>query len=422
MRAIAGFFLSMLIVTAYGCGDDDDDGTSGGGGAAGTSGSGGETAGSGGGQSGSGGSGGGGEAGSGGDAAGSGGGGGSTSGPAFEDLPPLLAQAMCSIVETCMGEDIVAGIYGEGMCEDRVVASVEDGDFGYTGDAIAAGRVTYNPDRVDACLASIQSAGCDFNATRFMRNDACGEVLVGAVEAGGECGVEQDCLGDTFCKLDSCPGICTPLLAAGSSCQDDDQCQEGLHCSDNTEKCATVAAEGAACGGGTGPDCEIGMVCAGEDEDTATQGVCTAQADVFTEKLGDSCSFETGTLCEPGLCCILVVETVDGGPQALFECAEGVSSGQDCSFGVPTQCPFGEYCSGIDLTAGDYAGTCQPLPGEGQDCVQDLAGSCAPGLVCDTDGKCHAVGRLGDPCVSDLGCASELCQGGVCARPPLCEI
>jgi hypothetical protein len=417
-----------LVVWGSGCGgDDDDDGGGGSGGAGGTAASGGGVSGSGGSAGTAGAAGGGGETagsgGSGGEAGGSGGSGGQVAGPGFDELPALLADTMCDLVETCIGADQVAAVYGEGKCVERVIASVEDGDFGYAEEVIAAGRITYNADQVDACLASMQSLGCDFNTVRWLGIEACEQVLVGSVEAGGDCGVDPECMGATFCKLDNaCPGVCTPLLEAGQPCEDDDQCQEGLHCSDSTGLCAVVAPVGAPCGGGSEPDCKMGLVCAGEDEDTGTPGVCKTQEEVFIGQLDGTCDFDTTTLCEPGLSCIVMVETVDGGPQASFKCAAAVGSGQACNLGAPPQCPAGEYCAGVDITQTVVNGTCQPLPAAGEDCVEDMAGRCAPGLVCDTDDKCHTVNRLGGECVSDMGCASETCQRGVCVRPPECVL
>jgi len=405
--------LCALLGWLSGCGDDDDDaggsggsGTAASGGSGGVSGGAGETAGASGGAGKTGGT-----------------GGGGATGPEFGEVPALLADAMCELVTACIGEAEVARFYGEGKCAERSLASIEDGDFGYAEEMIAAGRVTYNAGQVDACLESMKELGCDFNTSRFFRSNPCAQALAGSVQAGGECSTDAECLANSFCKLDSgCPGICTALLKAGQPCEDDDDCEDGLHCAGGTDLCAVVAPEGAPCGGGTAPECKMGLVCAGADEETGTEGVCKTQEQVFTGKLDGACDFDTTTLCEPGLSCVVSLETSDAGTQAVFACAEGVESGQACNLGAPPQCPAGEYCAGVDITNGVVNGTCQPLPAAGKDCVQDMAGQCAPGLVCDTDGKCHTVNRLGGACVSGLGCASETCEGGECVRPPKCEI
>ena len=130
------------------------------------------------------------------------------------------------------------------------------------------------------------------------------------------------------------------------------------------------------------------------------------------------CDLQATRLCAADLSCVVKLQ----GQSAVQTCMAEVAAGAACSFGVPTQCPDGEYCAGTNLPMGNFNGTCTPLPGDGEACAEDPASAgCRTGLICDTDDKCRARGRLDDPCVSNDGCLSTRCDGGKCVRPLECE-
>ncbi len=351
-----------------------------------------------------------------------GGSGAEPSGPAFDALPELLAELLCAELEGCLGADLLTTWLGGIDCVDRSLAQIEDGDFLYVRDAIDAGRVTYYPDRINACLEAIDGLGCDFHTTRIMTIPACDDAFEGTASVGDECAVGAECEGNMFCKIgDSCPGTCTALLDEGEDCDDDDDCQTGLACSDDTNTCFDPAREGEPCEGSTGIECDLGLLCVGADEETDTPGSCKAITEVFVNKEGDSCDLSTTALCEAGLSCVVNVE--EGNPRQI--CAPRVASGEACSIGAPSQCPDGEYCAPLETRSSRpvFEGTCRALPGEGESCPVTTDGpACQPGLICDTDDRCHAVNRIGEPCVSDDGCLSEICEDGRCARPINCEL
>jgi hypothetical protein len=243
-------------------------------------------------------------------------------------------------------------------------------------------------------------------------------VFKGTVKRGGDCAVDAECEGVSFCKLgDECPGKCSALLAAGDPCKKSDQCENGLMCTDDGT-CAAPVAEGDACGGDVGGSCAPGMSCIGEDTETSKPGTCRATSDLFKAKLNDPCDYDSGMLCEADLSCI----ASRNGVAVSLTCAERVGSGDACHFGAPTQCPDGEYCD-ADINTGVVEGQCHALPKAGDACV-DIpgSGSCSAGLICDVDQKCHPVNRLGQPCVSDDGCASERCVSSKCAKKIECDL
>jgi hypothetical protein len=65
--------------------------------------------------------------------------------------------------------------------------------------------------------------------------------------------------------------------------------------------------------------------------------------------------------------------------------------------------------------------TCAPLPKTGETCGEPT-GSCAAGNTCDADGKCRAIGRLGDACSADGLCYSGHCKDGYCVTPDVCRL
>src|SRR5262249_222221 len=131
-----------------------------------------------------------------------------------------------------------------------------------------------------------------------------------------------------------------------------------------------------------------------------------------------SCDLDMGELCEQGLSCVVKLE----GTQTSFSCQKPQAAGASCSFGAPSPCPQDQYCN-VDLSSGRVDGTCEDLPAAGQACA-GVPGSppCAAGLECDTDLQCRPVNRLGQPCMSDEGCASGHCVAARCARIKGCEL
>jgi len=101
---------------------------------------------------------------------------------------------------------------------------------------------------------------------------------------------------------------------------------------------------------------------------------------------------------------------------------ERVDVGDPCTFGAPSQCPDGSFCSQLDVAAGDVEGTCAELPDENDECNRSGGQECADGLLCGPDGICRELGRLGDGCSYDEACASEHCEDGACARPATCAL
>ncbi|MFI5308098.1 MAG: hypothetical protein ACHQ53_12135 [Polyangiales bacterium] len=344
----------------------------------------------------------------------------SPSGPSVAELPGLLAENACTSLEGCFDSRTLRYAFGDAGCKVRLQAAIEDSDFGYVQDSIDAGRVSYDASKVDGCLDAIKALGCSFSTTRLFEKDACKGVFTGHAKAGAKCTVGEDCDSGLFCQHDAttCPGTCKALLKPGSTCDSADQCADGLACSKSTATCEEPSHAGEACGGGVAGECAGGLSCVGDDETTGTAGMCRHTNSILVGKLGDTCDIKTGALCTEGLTCAASIK----GGTASFDCEMLAAADASCRFGVPAPCQSDQYCS-ADISLGQIDGKCTPAPAAGESCLT-LTGSpaCAPGLFCDVDARCHPVNRLGQPCVSDDGCASGLCTSGKCQRPKQCTL
>lgn len=333
----------------------------------------------------------------------------------IEELPGEIAGVYCAEILPCLGP--LEGLFLNGVdCEESFTAQFEDSEVLRWQAAIDAGTVVYHADKARACLDAFAGAGCDIPSTRTPPE--CEEALEGTVATGEDCNATIECAGVAYCKFETaCPGACAPLEAAGASCDQDDNCADGLSC--QAGECAAPAGEGDACGTADDPDCSLGLLCLGGDQQAGTPGTCQPVQDVLIGGEGDTCDpIGGGPLCEEGLSCILDSVT-PGTFDLVFLCAQPVGSGEACKAGFPEQCPEGEMCD-ADPEQGRVEGTCVSLPDDGEPCANALLGAgCAPGLTCVGD-QCTQIARIGEACAADDGCYSNTCDGDTCAEPSDC--
>ena len=347
--------------------------------------------------------------------------GGSEDAPTLDELPELLIGALCPEFERCVGEAATRITFGSGGCAERLRIELEDGDFGATQAAVEAGSVRYDGARVSACLAGFNGIGCGFQTRRLFTSGACSMVLEGDVEPGGDCALDEECKGAAFCKRigESCPGTCTELLEAGEACTKDDECADGLACPGSVDRCIAPGRLGEACGRVTDAPCAAGLACIGADEDMARAGECSDPEELYAAQLGEVCDLENLVLCADELACAIVLPVQT---PAQLKCMARVELGDACTFGVPSQCPDGSFCANVAVSTGDVEGTCVDLPDENDECNTSGGQACTDGLLCGSDNVCREIGRLGDGCTSNEGCASDHCANGACARPATCAL
>jgi hypothetical protein len=333
-------------------------------------------------------------------------------------LGPTYGSATCSVIAACYGTGVfslVAGVSSQAACQARASAAYTNGALPRYQAAIAMGTLTYDGTQAQACVDAVNALGCAATTTR--RPGACAQLFVGHVALGGACAMDEECMGDAYCSLTTaCPGTCQARAASGATCTNDNGCQSGLRCggTGTARSCVTPAGDGAACQGTTGNDCGGGFICVGGSATMA--GMCHTVASVFAAASGAACNPVNGQLCQPGLSCV-----VTSGSNITCM-AGGTANGMPCHASLPDQCVTGSYCSGTNVTAGMFAGTCAPLPTAGMPCANVTFGQrCADGNACD-GAVCAAVVDNGGTCTTNADCSSGLCRSGTCAAYGYCPM
>ena len=319
----------------------------------------------------------------------------------LDQLAPKLADATCTALATCGGE---ASFALPTPCKPRADALMASGMVPALQESVTAGRITYHGKNAQGCLDAI--AGCQ-QTNQFPV--ACYAAVEGLVALGGDCKLDLDCTGASYCKNGgTCPGKCTAEAELGGACvEDDTECVRGLVCNDS--KCVAPLSKGDVCDdSGAGGPCYFGLLCVGAAGEPTT---CQSLDQIETATSGEAC----GIFSEPGpalpLCAPPDVCATAGGADAT--CKATVASGAACENAIPNQCPEEEFCD--ETTA-----LCAPLPTAGEECVdqtQFVTDACAPGLWCDdsvTPRICKPLKANGADCEFDESCESSSCNDSKC--------
>jgi hypothetical protein len=331
------------------------------------------------------------------------------------------------------GCDWYARCYGLTDCSETAAAPV----FAYcerSEEAIAAGRVAFNPEGAQACIALHESTPCGTSGAPINTHDACPDVFTGLVAPGEECFYQSsygnDECAEGYCRYvdGTCPGICAPYREVGDTCDP----ANAIHCDPTTSycdfagRCVALVAEGGDCNGAA---CEAGLVClsngiglmcaelaeAGEDcfdftwcvapLACAADGSCTMNV-----ASGEPC--RTSANCPAGQRC----GTMEG--EFVPVCHDTIPEGGECT--DTALCAEGTFCG---YEVGTLVQRCLPRGGPGEPC----AAGCEPGLWCqrtsDTDpGICRIRGGEGDGCTDYRGAHSAYCQPGMyCVANGTCQ-
>jgi hypothetical protein len=328
------------------------------------------------------------------------------------DLPPKLADVLCTTYENCFGP-LFAWFTNGSDCVTITEQRVRNGTFALLQREIDAGKASYDPSKVQACLDSLRARTCAQLLERD--SEACLAALDGKVELGGDCTLDEDCKGKAICRSVSgtCPGQCAPLLAAGQACTQDSDCQDGLQCSSETKLCVQPVGEGQSCENGA-PPCGPGLLCLGKDDSKKTPGTCKLPSAAFASASGSACDPTAGQLCQLDSAC--VAESVSLATVSIsWVCMPNgtYAAGADCKPGFPDACASGTYCkTGTGLAA--LSGTCTSLPPVGQPCASGIY-SCQSGAVCAA-GTCQNYAANGVSCTGDA-----MCYSGYCGPSKGCE-
>ena len=335
------------------------------------------------------------------------------------DLPPKLAQALCSAYENCYG-GVFELFLGGVDCVSTTEQRIRNGTFPLLQGQIDQGTVVYDGSKAQACLDSFSTRTC---AETLERDSAeCLAALDGTVPLGGACTLDEVCQGLAICRsaTGTCPGQCTALLVAGQACEEDGDCQSGLQCSSETKLCVAPAAEGQACEHGA-PPCGPGLLCLGKDDDQQTPGTCKTPAAALSAPAGGVCDPTNGQLCQAGAACVLQsVDVVAATIEWSCVTVGSYGAGGDCRPGFPDACVAGYYCkTGGDILA-LLGGTCTPIPTAGETCGTGTS-QCQPGAVC-VSGICQNLVSNGVSCTADAMCFSGYCgTSGGCEPRQVCR-
>lgn len=340
---------------------------------------------------------------------------------AFDQLPAKYAAAVCAAYEQCYGPIFSLFLNGAD-CTDLTAKRFENGTFALVGKKIDQGTVFYDGSKAQACLDTLSALDC--NGLLERDQPQCLAALDGRVALGGDCDLDEECLGSALCQSSTgtCPGKCVALLSKGQSCAVDGNCDSGLQCSKETKLCVAPAASGENCENGA-PPCGPGLLCLGKGDDVTpkTPGVCRSATQALTADEGAVCDPTAGTLCKTGNSC--VADSLDATSLSIaWLCVKSGSykAGESCKPGIPDACSSGNYCkTGTGLAA--LTGTCEAIPDPLQSCGTGFGAQCKPGAVC-VAGLCQTFAENGLGCTGDDMCYSEYCgQSGGCAPRLPCQ-
>jgi hypothetical protein len=332
------------------------------------------------------------------------------------ELPPKLAQALCTAYQKCYGPVFDLFLSG-GNCVTTTEQRIRNGSFPMLQGEIDQGKLVYDGSKAQACLDSLSSRTC----AQMLERDsaACLAALDGTVGLGAACTLDEDCRGQAICKsaAGTCPGQCTPLLVAGQACGQDADCQSGLQCSSETGLCVVPASDGQACEYGS-PPCGPGLLCLGKDDSKQTAGTCKTPAAALAAAPGGACDPGNALLCQSGSSCVLAgVDLAAGALTWTCVTTGSYAAGGACNPGFPDACAGGTYCKTAGSVLALLGGTCTAIPASGEACGTGLS-ACQPGAVC-AGSTCQNLVANGVSCTANLMCFSGYCGTGGGCEPKL---
>jgi len=326
-------------------------------------------------------------------------------------LPSEIAAVFCDVISQCQGS------FGGSRqaCIDQFAADFEDTTVAQWKAGVERGTFVYDESKMGACLDAFKAQGCAAMEASGPPA-ACDEALVGKVAAGGACQFDEECTGGqaSYCDTSAaCPGTCAAYLAKDADCSSG-QCADGLDCV--ASKCTPRAGLNEACGGQDNINCIGSLNC--DWDPNGNSGTCKAPVAPTLVDLDASCDPGNGVMCKDGLSCVLTAFDSTNGTTTQV-CKAPAAAGGACGMGYPEHCPANQYCAGVSIPT-TMEGTCAPLAGEGQTCVDQQSGTgCQEGLSCDGNSKCVKPKRLGEACAGDSECVSDSCSPATnkCAVP-----
>ena len=322
------------------------------------------------------------------------------------DIHRRRAEATCQALAHCQATGVIEQRHGAD-CAGGLEHQIRQLYGNAVDEAVAEGRVSYDPEAAWRCVRGTLVAPCNL----FETEPSCGAVYVGTAAIGQPCVIDLECEGAAWCDATSeCPGLCRQARSIGSGCTADRQCG-GLascrlgSCQEKLRLDDPCSSDGAQC---------VGLLSCSR---AAVDRPATFCRNPFEgHEPGQSCR-PAG--CQAGLYCRFASD-LD------HRCDTQQREGETCFHGSPNACTSGLICDFEGLAPRpEVPGECKPAPVQGELCWVD----CTPGHVCahtepgDPRGECQAMRDNGQECTTSEHCWSLTCDStaGVCrARAKAC--
>lgn len=177
-------------------------------------------------------------------------------GPSVDELGLPLAGALCPLLFECCSTGDLDEVFED---EDEppadaaacviVLTPVLGGELSDVAAAVAAGRMSYDPARMAACLEAIPDGSCGDLRSMFddlLTYPGCQAPFAPLVDVGDPCGSNGECRSG-FCtdRVNEELGTCAELPGEGDECEL--ECAEGFTCDDIGSICIPRRAAGETC-------------------------------------------------------------------------------------------------------------------------------------------------------------------------------
>ena len=188
--------------------------------------------------------------------------------------------------------------------------------------------------------------------------------------------------------------------------------------------------------------CEKAFECCSETERTdklnlqaSSAEECAESTDALASLFGFGfleASVREGRIAVDETMTDMCIQSIEEAPCSEYESDVALDQYTGCREAFAPQVEIGGECAydadckqGYCPLSGENANTCQPLPGEGEDCPNRI---CDSGFYCDTfEEVCKPLRDVGETCFDDTECKSGRCEdsggddGVVCQEiEPIC--
>ncbi len=278
---------------------------------------------------------------------------GCAAGPTADQACNDLATAQCARLNSCSATSLQINYGSVPACEAQERELCKN--------RIAAPASGATPATAESCAQGYGHWACADYFNRVNTPAGCG-TKIGKLASGKGCAFAAQCA-SSFCALPpgkAC-GVCAASPNLGDSCAELQACGQNQICTSDTQRCATYAVAGEACG--IGAVCGDGLACVGSNTSTGATGTCVAAVSVAgapcqTTAAPASCDRNLGLACNAvSKTCQTFVAAGAGQPcDNVDNQFAGCAAGGACSTSVPE-------ATGTCVAAAANAAVCDVVSG-----------------------------------------------------------